>query len=80
MVAESGHVIVKNESDDDFRKGADFESAEMMLGFVQPRIQAGTAVSTDQCEKPFRQAMKIQRRVKSLRLLCDGRHRRRQMK
>jgi hypothetical protein len=31
MVAENGHFIVKNESYDDFRDGADMESAEMML-------------------------------------------------
>lgn len=31
MVAESGHFTVKNEAYDDFRKGEDFESAEMML-------------------------------------------------
>jgi hypothetical protein len=31
MVAENGHFIVKNEAYDDFRKGEDFESAEMML-------------------------------------------------
>ncbi len=31
MVAESGHFMVKNEAYDDFRKGEDFESAEMML-------------------------------------------------
>ncbi len=31
MVAENGHFIVKNEAYDDFRQGADYESAEMML-------------------------------------------------
>jgi hypothetical protein len=31
LVAETGHFAVKNESYQDFRDGADFESAEMML-------------------------------------------------